>query len=61
MTGDLDDVPSSSHLVNEWRIPAAADEVFTCSTARGVLPVREVSCRLIANPNGPVTRAIDEA
>ncbi|MCH1491924.1 MAG: hypothetical protein L7T24_05150, partial [Luminiphilus sp.] len=39
----------------------AADEVFTCSTAGGVLPVREVSGRLIANPNGPVTRAIDEA
>lgn len=39
----------------------AADEVFTCSTAGGVLPVREVSGRLIENPNGPITRAIDEA
>ena len=40
----------------------AADEVFTCSTAGGVLPVREVAGRTIrgAAP-GPITRAIDAA
>lgn len=38
-----------------------ADEVFTTSTAGGVLPVREVSARPIAGAvPGPVTRALDE-
>ncbi|KGE04506.1 aminotransferase class IV [Pseudohaliea rubra] len=39
-----------------------ADEVFTCSTAGGVLPVREVAGRTIqgATP-GPITRALDSA
>jgi branched-chain amino acid aminotransferase len=39
-----------------------ADEVFTTSTAGGVLPVREVAARPLPQPvAGPVTRALDEA
>ena len=37
----------------------SADEVFTCSTAGGPLPVREVSGRAIA-ATGPVTERISE-
>lgn len=40
----------------------AADEVFTCSTAGGALPVREISGRLLPQPiPGPVTSALDKA
>jgi branched-chain amino acid aminotransferase len=39
-----------------------ADEVFTCSTSGGALPVREVSGRKIPDPvPGPVTHRLDEA
>ncbi|MEK9996150.1 MAG: aminotransferase class IV [Halieaceae bacterium] len=37
----------------------SADEVFTCSTAGGPLPVREVSGRAIA-ATGPITKRISE-
>ena len=37
----------------------SADEVFTCSTAGGPLPVREVSGRAIAS-TGPITERISE-
>lgn len=37
----------------------SADEVFTCSTAGGPLPVREVSGRAIA-ATGPITQRISE-
>ena len=37
----------------------SADEVFTCSTAGGPLPVREVSGRVIA-ATGPITERISE-
>ena len=39
-----------------------ADEVFTCSTAGGALPVREIAGRpLLGAVPGPVTRQLDEA
>ena len=39
-----------------------ADEVFTCSTAGGALPVREIAGRpLLGAVPGPVTRSLDEA
>lgn len=39
-----------------------ADEVFTTSTAGGVLPVREISARPLRGPvPGPVSRRLDEA
>ncbi len=39
-----------------------ADEVFTCSTSGGALPVREVSGRKIPGPvPGPITHRLDEA
>ena len=38
-----------------------ADEVFTCSTAGGALPVREIAGRPIPGPvPGPVCQKIDE-
>ena len=40
----------------------SADEVFTTSTAGGVLPVREVSARPLRGPvPGPVSRRLDDA
>ena len=40
-----------------------ADEAFTCSTAGGALPVREIAGRTIGTGEGPgpLTRALDEA
>ena len=39
----------------------SADEVFTCSTAGGVLPVREVAGRAIPGPvPGPICQTIDQ-
>ena len=40
-----------------------ADEAFTCSTAGGELPVREIAGRAIGTGEGPgpLTRALDEA
>ena len=38
-----------------------ADEVFTCSTAGGALPVREISGRTLRQPApGPITRELDQ-
>jgi len=39
-----------------------ADEIFTCSTSGGALPVREVSGRPVMGPvPGPITARLDEA
>lgn len=54
-------IPWKEHPLSAFDV-YVADEVFTCSTAGGVLPVREVAGRMIKGSTpGPMTQAIDSA
>lgn len=54
-------IPSEEKPITSFDL-YAADEVFTCSTAGGALPVKEIAGRSMPQPvPGPVTLALDEA